>query len=234
MNLPRISSRPEACACGATVHVVRVQRPGTALRCDACAAEHAATTAAAAKVFRETAAVARFNGELPPRYAWADLDAPELAVRVRPANAVERARRLTAAGGGAVLVGPSGMGKTSLAVAMLRDLHTRATPFERAQGFLFVSAYDLAVARSQTKLGDGEAEIVDRAMRATAIVLDDLGTEQDRYGSAVADVIHRRHDYDAVTIATTGFGQEAITSRYGTQVARRLFEVSPRITLGGK
>lgn len=154
---------------------------------------------------------------IPPEFGWARLDAPELTRRVdsrrKPLEQV--IKRLLAAHR-AVLAGGSGAGKTSLAVACLRQ--------RLDCGARFVSALELASARIQHAAGDGEAAIVQMAMGARLLVLDDLGEEPHTATSAVRDVIRARHASGLPTWITTGLRSNEIVAKYGDGIRRRVFD----------
>jgi DNA replication protein DnaC len=153
----------------------------------------------------------------PARYAWADFAAPEMGDRVKDPKAVALAQKANATT--STLVGGAGAGKTSLAAAMGRH-RTMA-----GKSPWWVRAVDLATARRAMKLGEGETELVRRALSADVLVLDDIGAEdQTQFSKVVAEVIHARHDDMLDTIVTTGFAEKAIGERYGDGIARRLFE----------
>ncbi len=127
-----------------------------------------------------------------------------------------------------LLVGPSGAGKTSFAVACMRAVRR---PF-------FCSAADLERARIEHSAGQGEAPIVSRAMRAGVLVLDDLGQDKVSSVSAVEAVLLARHNAEAPTWITTGLGgtvegvQAAIDARYNAGIARRLTEDGTALMVG--
>lgn len=178
---------------------------------------------------------------VPDHYQWANFAAPELAVRVKPAAAIEKAR--AAITGSVLLLGPAGSGKTSLAVAIALARVGRQEPREpreeepstafRTWTAKFITSMTLARARAQHPLGHGEAPEVERAVDAALLILDELGAEAGR-DSATAEVVHRRHELDAPTIYTTPFGLDELAGKYGAGIARRLVEGSTVIHLGGK
>jgi len=163
---------------------------------------------------------------IPPRYRWARCSSPELAQRVRlasaGADASDVARRLAAAPALAtVLQGPAGTGKSSLAVAAMREVSRS----------LYVSAAALERARIEHRAGDGEAPIVARALKAPLLVIDDLGQDKPSSVSAVEAVILARHEAELRTWVTTGLDARSprgrypeIEGRYGAGIARRLTE----------
>lgn len=174
---------------------------------------------------------------IPRRFAWARFGASELPARCQNRAALAKARVSTAARS-VVLLGAPGSGKTSLAAAMLRavidearDRSAAARTHDRGRFARFVSAHDLAKARPEHGLGRGEAGIVQAAMRASVLVIDDLGSEQDGHASAVVDVVQVRHNEERPTWVTTWLTQEAAGYRYGSGVERRLFEAAKIITV---
>lgn len=158
-------------------------------------------------------------------FAWASLDAPELATRVLDARAVDVVRRGIGAAPVVTFLGPAGIGKTSLACALARALALRGEFPERGE-FLFVTALELVAARAGHPLGRGEAPLVAAALGADLVILDDLGAEDGRStgGAALAELIHARHAGLRRTLVTTGFGPDDLTARYGAGVKRRLLD----------
>jgi len=153
---------------------------------------------------------------VPARYAWATLEAPELASRVANPTATMVARASLRAAR-VVLLGGAGAGKTSLACAML---HAIAQTTRGA--CVFAGAYWVAKARAEMPLGRGEAPIIDDAIAARCLLLDDLGLEQAR-STGVEEVIYERHAAGRQTIVTSGFSGKELAARYGDGIARRIF-----------
>jgi DNA replication protein DnaC len=172
-------------------------------------------TVAAERRADRARAIAEGMTTIPREFHWATISAAELSSRVdsrrRPiGEVIERilgAHRVVLAGG-------SGAGKTSLAVACLRE--------RLEHGARFVSAMELATARIQHAAGDGEADVVERSMRASLLLIDDLGEEQQT--SAVRDVIRARHAASRPTWVTTGLRRGEIVAKYGDGIRRRLFD----------
>ncbi len=162
---------------------------------------------------------------IPKSYRWARPDSPELAARVRTADPAAMARTI-AAETNVIILGAAGAGKTSLAVASLRAL---AAPYAR-----FLHAYRLGTVRIQNAAGEGEAALVDLAMSAPLILLDDVGNERQTANNAVPDVIFERHAAELPTWYTTAFEPADIAKRYGDGVARRMFERALVVRLGAK
>lgn len=178
-------------------------------------------------VERKLAAAAEY---IPKGFRWATFDAPELSKRVTNQRAIDDAKAAVGERG-VVLSGNAGSGKTTLACCMLRAIiataenepNTHTAIAKRAFGVRFIGAYWVAKARHEHRLGEGEAPLVEEAMRASVLVLDDLGIEQAK-NSAVSEVIYERHANELPTIVTTGFSFPQLVKMYGDGIARRITE----------
>jgi DNA replication protein DnaC len=159
---------------------------------------------------------------MPTAYQAAELDADWLVRLVGQAN-IETARTALSAPRVA-FTGAPGSGKSTLAAAMYRA----ALRAERHQGRVlrsrWVSAHALAKARAEHGLGAGEAPLVEAVVSAPLVVIDELGGEDSRYASAVAEVIYERHAESRATWITLGVGPKEVATRYGGGIARRVFE----------
>jgi len=204
------------CRCGAPFDGAR--QDGS---CDACRG--------AAQVAK---AMAKVQDAIPKRFGW--IFAPDgvpVADRVRlPADTVRRAIANPPAGD-MVLIGDTGAGKTTLAIAMLASW-VRRDPASRT-GPRFAESWKLAGAAARHPLGQGEAPEIREAKRAPLLIVDDLGSEMDDKRGVLAEVIFSRHNDELPTWITTGFDAEYLVSRYGSQVIRRLLEHGKRVQLGG-
>lgn len=186
--------------------------------------EPAPTQVANTRLRRASAILER---SIPPTYRWCHLDAPELSERVYgPAIAMGkndwREPRIC-------LMGASRAGKTSLAVAMLR-----AWVLGHQRVAVFVPAHRLGVARIQHAAGHGEPEIVETAMTAPLVLLDDVGSERDFPTNPLPDVVFERHAQELPTWITTGLTREQLVKRYGLGVVARMFERARVIPVGAK
>lgn len=120
--------------------------------------------------------------------------------------------------GDVVLIGSPGAGKTVAACALLRH-------WSRKTGMpAFATAMDLARAAAEHPLGHGQAPAVTAAIRASVLVLDDLGQEAAAYRGDVEYVIAARHNDGKPTIVTTFLDGEGIEARYGGGISRRVYE----------
>jgi DNA replication protein DnaC len=171
----------------------------------------------------------RFAVMVPKEFAWARLDAPlsvvPAEIREEWASLVTRAHPLVGATR-VVLLGESGAGKTSLAVAM-----ARAWTEHHREPASIVLATDLESALLRARSG-AEGDEVANAKRAHLLVLDDVGTDRDVSCNAVTQVILHRHAESKPTWITTWMTQEQVSARYGDGMARRIFERARIIDCG--
>lgn len=174
---------------------------------------------------------------IPQGFIWARFGGAELARRVRPPSAIPIVQESAES---SVLFGASSSGKTSLACAVLHEAVVMAVrvallPLADAQalacyrvglGIRFATAYALAKAQMYTPLGQ-MPKLIEQALGASILVIDDLGMEIDVYktsSSAVLEVIHERHAEERRTIVTTNLRPDELDGRYGQGIARRLRE----------
>lgn len=166
---------------------------------------------------------------IPRMHQWCRFDAPDLSKAVKRQGAIAEARAAVGSDR-VVLMGVAGSGKTTLACAMLQQLVDEVREpggdpkkYRDAVNARFASAYFIAKARFEHRLGDGEAAEVKEAIDATILVLDELGFDRAK-NTALDEVIHERHAAERMTIITTGYSFEQLLEKYGDGVARRVFE----------
>jgi SpoVK/Ycf46/Vps4 family AAA+-type ATPase len=163
---------------------------------------------------------------IPAMYDWAKLDAVELARRVVSREPLHVVGGRIVASPRVLLCGPAGAGKTSLAVACFRK--------RLAPKCVFATAFDVARARIQHRAGYGEAPSVEAALRASLLLLDDMGQESQGGSASVAEVIFERHARNMPTWITTGLSLSDIGRRYGDGILRRVAEGALIVQLGEK
>ena len=78
--------------------------------------------------------------------------------------------------------------------------------------------------------------MVERALKAEVLVIDDLGQEQPDTQSAVGEIISARFERSDTTIITCALSPEELGVRYGGGIQRRLFEGAHhvKVSSGGK
>lgn len=158
------------------------------------------------------------EGILPKSFRWADFANEALLVSRVGDGALRAAKALT--GGRAVFIGTSGTGKTSLAAACMRRSYLDRLNDGTHE---FMSSFALSIARSRHALGE-EAPLVESAMQAGLLMLDELGSDDMVHGSCIKEVIFERHWHARPTWVTTWMTPELMGAKYGDGVARRVFE----------
>lgn len=181
--------------------------PAFGSRCGKC-------TEASARQRTVESVIGRSN--IPARYD-ATIGSRELAERVRDGHAIALARQWSGVDR-LVLVGESGVGKTTLAAALLRH---RVTLDERVTSALFVDAVELASVRRRASFGR-ETELERAALETRLLVLDDLGQEGKGGTEAVASIVFQRHARRRPMILTTWMSGTQLAELYGAGVARRI------------
>ncbi len=176
----------------------------------------------------------RVFASIPKRFRWAiDCNLSTLSERVRlPTDRISAALAWSA-GLGAVppslaLTGDTGMGKTSLAVALFATWFAR----HRNEGVRFMSAIELGLARSRHPLGHDDPPAVLAAIAAPLLILDDLGQEASAHADVMRQIMHARHNDDLPTWVTSGLKHADLAQRYDGGLARRIFEESKHVALG--
>ena len=180
----------------------------------------------------ERAVEDHFNYSLPRRFKkWARFDNPkftELLQAETPKpwlSEVMRRCQSFASDAQVIFMGTTGMGKTSLAVAV-------AQQWEKTHGqkALFVPAH---------RLTSGGFDLDPKLVTAPLVILDDLGSEGDIKSSLVPKLIDERFNFDVPLWVTTWLPlessspkEDSLKGRYGEGRVRRLFRNSTPIMCG--
>jgi DNA replication protein DnaC len=130
------------------------------------------------------------------------------------------------------LVGPSGTGKSSLAVLLVRHIFAlaleapiRSDIVRIACGIVWVDAIELSPDGNDPHMGC--EDYYRRAVDAPLVVIDDLGAEghggfKDLASKLIHKRFHRRGRPSLPTIVTTGLDEEQIANKYSGGIGRRI------------
>lgn len=133
-------------------------------------------------------------------------------------------------GHGLMLIGPVGTMKTTMAVAVLRELIER----EPNQGY-FIPMVSLLDQLNEER--DSRSHILEDRIRHTRLlVLDDLGAEYDHawVAAKIDSIITERYNRMKSTIVTSNLRRDEIRDRYQMRIFDRLKSTNRLITFAGK
>lgn len=181
---------------------------------------------------RQETALARRLGaaRIPPRYEHCAFENFEVSVHDNPAyNQSLQQARLLAEGFareypvgtefGLLFMGPCGVGKTHLAVAIVRAL------VEKGADCLFYDFRELlkAIQASYNPVSQTtEMQVLAPVLEAEVLLLDDLGASKpsDWVRDTVAHIVNSRYNDKRVTLITTNYPDAPVTRPQGSGVVR--------------
>jgi len=184
------------------------------------------------------------DARIPKRYEHCDLDsyAPNDPSQKRALADVRRfLDRYPLIDVGLLLLGPCGVGKTHLAVALLKHLVA-----DKGDSGLFYDFRDLLreIQLSWNSVSQvSEWDILRPVLETDVLVLDELGSNKptDWVRDTMAHIINCRYNDKKVTIFTSNYldsplkaGDETLTDRIGARLRSRLYEMCKLIEIRGK
>jgi len=183
---------------------------------------------------------------IPARYKDCDLDSymplnsSQKSAKMFVGKFLENYPPLDEKGRGLLFIGSCGVGKTHLAVSILKHVIT-----EKGDSGLFYDFRDLLREIQGTWDSDSQAselEILRPVIDAKVLVLDELGANKPTawVKDTVAHIINCRYNERKITIFTSNFldnpqktGEETLTDRIDTRLRSRLYEMCHTIEIKG-
>jgi len=184
------------------------------------------------------------DARIPKRYEHCDLDSyipNDPTQKKAKADTTRFLEKYPLIDMGLLFLGPCGVGKTHLAVSILRRVIT-----EKGDSCLFYDFRDLLreIQLSWDSVSQvSEWDILRPVLEARVLVLDELGSNKptDWVRDTIAHIINCRYNERRITIFTSNYldtpmrsGEETLTDRVGIRLRSRLYEMCKLIDIRGK
>ena len=188
--------------------------------------------------FKKLLAVAR----IPPRYAKCSFDTFKSAPGTSQDNALLLAQNLVndfPVDRGLLFMGPAGVGKTHLAVAIIRGLIEKGFAGVFCEfGSLLKEIQDSYNPISKSS----ELKVLAPIYQTDVLVLDELGATipTDWVRDTMYQIINKRYNDQKLTIFTTNYSdargsdkEQVLEDRIGTRLRSRLYEMCKKVVMDG-
>jgi DNA replication protein DnaC len=180
---------------------------------------------------------------IPPRYAKCTFESFKRPPGSPQDNNVLKAQKIVdeypAVDKGLLLMGPSGVGKTHIAVAMLKELIRKGFGGVFCEfGALLKQIQDSYNPISKTS----EVQVLAPVYETDVLVLDELGATipTDWVRDTMYQIINRRYSEEKFTIFTTNYfdarhtdKDQVLEDRIGTRLRSRLYEMCAKVVMDG-
>ncbi len=155
-------------------------------------------------------------------------------------QAHQLAREYPAVDRGLIFMGPAGVGKTHLAVSIIRDLTEKGFASVFCEfGSLLKQIQDSYNPVSKSS----ELKVLAPVFQADVLVLDELGATvpTDWVRDTMYQIINRRYNDNKLTIFTTNYfdkprseKEQVLEDRIGTRLRSRLYEMCAKVVMDGE
>jgi DNA replication protein DnaC len=179
---------------------------------------------------------------IPPRYARCSFESFKCARGSSQDNALLASQRLIdefPADRGLLFMGPTGVGKTHLAVAIIRRLISKGVPGVFCEfGSLLKQIQDSWNPISKSS----ELKVLSPVYETDVLVLDELGATipTDWVRDTMYQIINKRYNDRKLTILTTNYSdiresdkEQTLEDRIGTRLRSRLYEMCTKVVMDG-